>query len=199
MQNAWFYRIPVLFLLGILVAPPAQATVMIYLNNKELTERASVVVRGMVVRKQVVEIEGHLWTDSHVRVIESLKGGLAKGHVLRLRQPGGETRTLGEHVAGVARFTVGEEVLVFARRVASHHVPVGMCLGKFRIVRPSSGAPRAERDLSTVAFGMFDLSGKFQASAGSKADSRVLSQLLATIKSHLKQPRLLLKIEGGAR
>jgi hypothetical protein len=190
-----------------------------------------VVARGKVVRKKVLEIKGHLWTDARVRVIESLKGKLPGGHELSLRQPGGETKAIGERVAGAAQFTVGEEVLVFARPVESYYVPVGMCLGKFRIVRSSKGETKAERDLSGVAFGMFDLQGKFHVlesephSNTSKKDSRALSQLVATVKQHLKMrsrrvgrrsqidsasrttrgserptsvPRLL-KVKGGAR
>lgn len=162
MFRAWLGGLLLFLLGGAVAAPPAQATVMIYWPNKELTERAASVVHGTVVRQQVVEIQGHLFTDSYVRVAETLKGKAATtGEVMILRQPGGETVVIGERVAGTAQFTIGEEVLVFARPVGPVHVPVGMCLGKYSIHRGKDGVARATRDLNGASFARFDPRGRF--------------------------------------
>lgn len=161
MLRAWVGGLLLFLLGGALAPPPAQATVMIYWSDKELTERAASVVQGTVVQQQVVEIEGHLFTDSYVRVSETLKGKARSGHVMILRQPGGETVMIGEKVAGAARFNVGEEVLVFARPAGPVHIPVGMCLGKYTIRRGKDGVARVSRDLGGATFARLSPQGRF--------------------------------------
>jgi hypothetical protein len=161
MFKAWLGGLLLFLLGGALVTPPAQATVMIYWSDRELTERAASVVQGTVVQQQVVEIEGHLFTDSYVRVLETLKGKAAAGKVMILRQPGGETVSVGEKVAGVAQFRIGEEVLVFARPAGPVHIPVGMCLGKYTIRRGKDGVARVSRDLGGATFARLSPLGRF--------------------------------------
>ena len=160
MFRAWVGGLLLFLLGGALATPPAQATVMIYWSDKELTERAASVVQGTVEQQQVVEIEGHLFTDSYVRVAETLKGK-SPAKVMILRQPGGETVMLGEKVAGAAQFRVGEEVLVFARPAGPVHIPVGMCLGKFSIRRGKDGVARVSRDLGGATFARLSPKGRF--------------------------------------
>jgi hypothetical protein len=146
---------------AILAALPAQGTVIVYLNTKELTQRAAVVIQGTVVVQEVVKVDGHLWTDSHVRVDDSLVGKVARGKVVVVRQPGGETATLGERVSGAAQFRLTEKVLVFARKVKQVYMPLGMSLGKYSIYRDARGIERVRRDLSGVGVGGFDPEGRF--------------------------------------
>lgn len=192
MFKAWLSGLLLFLLSGAVAAPPAQATVMIYMKTTELTEKATSVVQGTVERQQVVEIEGHLWTDSYVRVAETLKGNhAATGEILVLRQPGGETVIIGERVAGAAQFAIGEEVLVFARLVKGVHVPVGMCLGKFRVRRGQDGVARAVRDFHGVTFARFDPRGRFELHEPPATDELRLVDL--------KQVVLRAKQKGGAR
>lgn len=195
MFRAWFSG--VLLICGALAALPAQATVMTYMNTQELTERATSVVRGTVEQQQVVERGGHLWTDSYVRVLEALKGKVGTGQILVLRQPGGETLTVGERVGGTARFAVGEEVLVFARPVRHYHVPVGMCLGKYGIRRGKDGRVYASRDLARAGLASFDPSGRFTLSppGAARADQRVLTDLRQQITRAVKRATA----RGGVR
>jgi len=195
MYKQWLGGILFVLLGGILVPKQAQATVMIYMDTEELTKRAQVVVRGTVVQQQVVEIQGHLWTDSYVRVDEGLKGGLGSRQTMIVRQPGGDTVVVGERVAGAARFSVGEEVLVLARPVSHFFVPVGMCLGKYRIVRGANGSPWAERDLHGAAFAAFAPNGRFTLlHQPTQRQSRPLAELVQSIRLQIKRTK-----KGGGR
>ena len=176
----------------ILAALPAQGTVMFYLNDKELTERAQVVVQGTVVQQRVIPLQGHLWTDTHVRVTSSLKGYLKPGQMLVLRQPGGETATLGTKVAGAATFKLKQQVVVFARPVGSAFVPVGMALGAFHVARDRHGIARVSRDLRELAMASFDARGKMTVNPVG-ATGRTLKGLIAEIKGYVGAKK------GGAR
>jgi hypothetical protein len=177
--------------LGILVAVilsalPAQGTVLIYLNTKELTERSQVVVQGKVVKQQVLSVHGRLWTDTHVRVRSSIKGYLSPGQILVLRQPGGETPTEGLRVDGVAAFKLAEEVLVFARPVGTTFVPVGMALGKYTIYTDQNQLQRVRRDVGGLAFAAFDAHGQLSVNHGQGSSDLPLAYLVSLIRSHLK-------------
>lgn len=194
MYKQWLGGILFVLLAGILVPKQAQATVMIYMDTKELTKRAQVVVRGTVVQQQVVEIQGHLWTDSYVRVDEGLKGGLGSRQTMIVRQPGGDTVVVGERVSGAARFSVGEEVLVLARPVSHFFVPVGMCLGKYRIVRNVGVAPLAERDLEGASLATFALNGRFTMLHQHSRQQRPLAELVQSIRLQIRRTK-----KGGGR
>jgi hypothetical protein len=176
----------------ILAALPAQGTVMIYLNEKELTERSQVVVQGTVQQQQVIPLQGHLWTDTHVRVTASLKGYLKPGQMLVLRQPGGETATLGTKVAGAATFKLKQQVVVFARPVGSAFVPVGMALGAFHVSRDCHGIERVSRDLRGLAMANFDARGKMSINHIGTT-GRTLKGLITEIKTYSAGSK------GGAR
>ncbi|MCC6749765.1 MAG: hypothetical protein IT371_19015 [Deltaproteobacteria bacterium] len=152
-----------LSLLGCLAtAGRARATILEYLDTPALARSATAIVRGKVVRQRVVVVDGRPWTDSVVRVATPLKGRARRGELVTVRQPGGETATLGMHVAGAARFSDGEEVLLFLAADGPRFVPVGMALGKFEVYRDRGGVERVRRDLRGVAFARFDGHGKVQ-------------------------------------
>lgn len=168
-----------------LPALPAQGTVMFKLNNKELTERSQVVVQGRVVKQEVIWIQKRLWTDTYVRVSRSLKGDRHPGETVILRQPGGETATIGMKVSGAATFRLNEQVLVFGRTVAAQvYVVVGMAQGKFQISKDKRGVLQASRGLGSLAFARFNDQGKMTVVPPASAKSVPLEQLVRTIRSY---------------
>lgn len=151
--------VPVALVL-LLAAIPASATVLEYLSIADLSERASAVIQGQVVGQRVISADGHLWTDSQVQVSEVIKGKEQR-KVVVIRTLGGETANRGELVAGMARFRLGEQVLVFGRAVApGAYVTVGACLGKFRVYKDQKGNQRVRRDFTGAAFARFDSKGR---------------------------------------
>ena len=177
--------------LGLLLAlaGQARATVLVYHDHRQLSERASVVVRGRVVAQRVVLLDGRPFTETRVRVAERLKGKVHSGDSLLVRQPGGETRTVGMRVAGTARFQVGEHVLLFAEDAGSHYLPVGLCQGKYRIYRDGKGTLRGRRELGEVSFAVFDVNGRIRLLRDAAASDPALSELVQAIRGHA----------GGAR
>ena len=193
MSSTWFRGILAGLAGWILLVSSAQATVMIYWNTQQLSKRAQVVVQGTVVKQEVVQLDGHLWTDSHVRVQDSLRGAHARGTVVVVRQPGGQTPLVGERVAGVATFSVGEEVLVLGRSVGQVVVPVGMCLAKYRVVRGSDGVCRVQRDLNGATFAGYGRDGRFQLLHPHQPQQQRLSDLVRVIRAASRS------VKGGAR
>lgn len=139
-------------------APRADATVMFFLDTEKLVDRADAVVVARVVSQRVVLEAGEPVTETRVRVTRTLRGKVA-GELVVI-QPGGELDDVGLRVAGTARFSPAERVVLFLRRVDRRFVPVGMCLGKYGVYRDASGSERVRRDLSGVSFARIDLHGR---------------------------------------
>jgi hypothetical protein len=174
-----------------LASPAARATVLLQLSTGELTRQAAVVARGTVIQQRVVSADGRLWTDSTVRVSARVKGPTRSGQTLTLRQPGGELGRVGMRVAGVARFRVGEEILIFAAAAGPVHVPVGMCQGKFELRRDRAGVLRARRDLSGAGLVRFAPDGRMLLDHRHAPEAeRPLADLLGEVRAALR---------GGAR
>lgn len=118
----------------------AWATQVIGLDVKGLTDGSDAIVVGRVVRADSRWTrDGRLIvTEVEVTVAEALKGSPAKSVVIL--QPGGVVGDVGQVVSGLARFGVGDEVLVFLERQGRRTFLVtGLAQGKFRIERTSDG------------------------------------------------------------
>lgn len=121
-------------------AAHAGATTLVLVDTAELARKADLIVRGTVLRSESHWTGDHrrIVTDVEVSVAEALKGSPAKTVVIE--QPGGEVGNLGQYVEGVARFALGEEVIVFLeRRPGERYLVAGMAQGKFRVERSSDG------------------------------------------------------------
>lgn len=120
--------------LGLLVAAPAGATTMVPLTHAQLVDASDAIVRGHVVEVWVEQDRaGAVWTRAQIAVDEVLKGsdGLS---VIVVDQQGGTYGAASTRVDGVARFSVGEDALLFLETLPSGHtVPVGMMQGKFTV------------------------------------------------------------------
>ncbi len=106
------------WLLGCLVglgwsASPAQATLLVYRSLDQQIQTAASIVRGRVLHKRsfIYHGNGHIYTDVRLHVLEAFKGQAP--HELVLRQLGGTVGERTTFIAGAARFSLGEEVVVF--------------------------------------------------------------------------------------
>jgi hypothetical protein len=163
---------------------PAHATVVHFLDEAALAKQSDSVVRGRVVAQSVARVDGRLWTDTTLEVDEVLKGKLRPGAKMLVRQPGGERDGVGMRVIGVARFSLGEEVVLFARWAGGRHHSVGMAQGKYQLRRDSAGNLRARRDLSGLSFTALDSQGRIGVqSTASAATERSLDELRAVVRA----------------
>ncbi len=147
---------------GVLVALVAFAlpfaafgTVVIAQSFEQMAKSSPQVVRGTVGAQEARWDEGRrtIHTFTQVHVTERLKGDPAG--IITVRQPGGVVGTLGQTVSGAARFTEGEEVLLFLEVPgddASALIVSGLSAGKVTLAPDALGRMRATRDLRGVAF-----------------------------------------------
>ncbi len=137
-------------LLLLLLASPAQATVVQAFTLEDLADRAAVVFAGKVMEVES-RWEGRLIiTRARVEVTLCFSGACQSTETLR--SVGGQVGDLVMAVEGAARYQAGEELLVFAEPVVGQAAlrSVGMAQGKYRIGL-SSGlrmASRPEVDLA---------------------------------------------------
>lgn len=130
-------------LVGALLASPALATTLVALDVPGLTKLSDVVVRARV-NKVEAKWNGdrtRIFTHAQLQTVEVLKGN-ASTEVTAI-QPGGEVGELGQIVHGTAKFTPGEELVVFLERRGPFYTVTGMVQGKFVLVSGDKGVIEA--------------------------------------------------------
>lgn len=124
-------RAPVLALL-LLVAVPAQATVLHDWSIEERIARSDNVVIGTITSQQAKLVDGNIVTESSVSVTRTLFGPARRDVVLT--QLGGTIGDTTLDIAGSARFEVGDEVVLIVKRDEhGREQLVGMSLGAFLV------------------------------------------------------------------
>ena len=111
-RPAWLVLVPLL-----LLAPATPATTVMRQSIETLTERAEIVVRGIVEGAEGhAEVSGQPFRLARVRVQETLAGHAPT--MLAIRLPGGASTTgWACFIAGVPDLVAGDEVLLFLTRV----------------------------------------------------------------------------------
>lgn len=108
----------------------AQATSLATLDLAQLTDAADTIARGTVAEVWTeLDEGGRVWTHAQVEVNSVFKG--EDTALLVVSQPGGMWGDRMTHVIGSARFSVGEDIYLFADHLDSGRtVLVGMFQGK---------------------------------------------------------------------
>lgn len=129
----------------------ARATIVLDLDLGQLAQRAHHVVRATVIDQATQWDAQHKpVTLTRLRVSRRFKGEAAAELVVR--QPGGVVDGLEMRVAGAARFSSGEDVVVFLEESADGRVvPLTMGGGKFAVVRTADGLA-LERSVEGLTF-----------------------------------------------
>jgi hypothetical protein len=124
---------------ALLVAAVASATTIIAYDVPALTRASSVVVRGTVksVAPRWTKDRARIMTDVVIEVSEPWKGTPARE--LTVMQPGGVMGEIGQRVHGTAKFSPGEEVVVFLEARGDRYLLTGMVQGKFKVERSTDG------------------------------------------------------------
>jgi hypothetical protein len=121
--------------LGLSAPPDARATTLAQLTFDERVGLAELVVRGEVEEVWTeTDAQGEVWTRAQVRVDRAYKGDAAV-KVIVVDQLGGEFGGVRSMVPGAARFSPGEEVVLFVDKTSSgRHMVLGMATGKWTVV-----------------------------------------------------------------
>jgi hypothetical protein len=142
-------------LLALALATPAVSAVVMLQTVEEMTASSPLVVRGRVGQQQTSWDADHRRIDTYteIQISEVLKGTVKRALVIR--QPGGVVGTIGQSVAGAAKFEPGEQVILFLQPAPDDpalYLPVGLAAGKVILSSAAPGGPRAIRRLSGLAF-----------------------------------------------
>ncbi|MEW6435518.1 MAG: hypothetical protein AB1730_28820 [Myxococcota bacterium] len=126
-------------LVGLAVGAVASATTMLEQDVAALTKASAVVVRAKVLasRARWTADRARIVTDTEVEILDAWKGAPAARVVVM--QPGGIVGEVGQKVAGAARFSVGEEVVLFLEPRGDRYAVSGMSQGAFHVERSSDG------------------------------------------------------------
>lgn len=130
-------------LFALLAAPsrPAEATVVKAMTLAEKTEASPVVLHALVERVETDwEVPGaSLQTFVTLRALETIKGDVAPGEKVTLRQGGGQLGDFIQTAPGLDAWSVGEEVVVFLEPLGPLLVPIGIGIGKYAVERRGEG------------------------------------------------------------
>jgi hypothetical protein len=145
-----------LTVLLVFFASAAHATTVLRVDVDDLTDQATVVVRGEVesVVSKWVETESakSICTLVTLKVTRVLKGKAEARIVVTC--PGGKVGDSQLKVSGVPEFVKGEKAVVFLwKNRFGDYLPLGMNQGRFRIRKdPKTGEETAENSLKGLAF-----------------------------------------------
>ncbi|MFN0085699.1 MAG: hypothetical protein ACKVX9_09950 [Blastocatellia bacterium] len=120
----------------LLVAIPARATIMQYMEVEELTRLSSDILHGQVLSTSVNWNAEHtrIYTSIRVRINESFKGPLRRDQVITVTQLGGEKGGMRMDYVGRPEFAAGESVALFTvRGKRDDFIVVGLKQGKMHV------------------------------------------------------------------
>jgi hypothetical protein len=170
----------------------AEATIVKPLSVADMAKRADLVVHGTVLRQTASWNPEHtrIYTVTEIQVTEALKGVAAPGSIVPVRQLGGVADGIVQSIAGNARFTPAEELVVFLDKdeTLPWHYVIGMAQGKFSVT--PGGTPSVAQDLSDLAFIRPDAAGAAQAvgPAATPAGPAPLEAFKARVRAALAAP-----------
>ena len=126
----------------------ALGTTAVAVDVAGLARASSAVVRARAVTSTArwTSDGARIVTDTELEVLEVWKGAAAARVVAM--QPGGVVGEVGQAVAGVARFAVGEEVVLFLEPRGTRFTVTAMAQGKWRVERSSDGAAAYARQVA---------------------------------------------------
>ena len=144
----------ILTLLLLLCPSLASATIVRALTVEQMAQESDAVIFGTVSK----QTSG--WNDSKTRIYtvttivvkESWKGSHRNGASVNIRQIGGTVGQLTQRVVGNAKFTAGEEVVVFLERSPSEEIyfVMGMAQGRIGVTSGPSGPSIQRPDLHGI-------------------------------------------------
>ncbi|MDP2315036.1 MAG: hypothetical protein Q8P41_19200 [Pseudomonadota bacterium] len=129
-------RLALVAALAVASVAPASATTVAPLTLDQMTDASDLVVRGTVESVWTEEdAKGIAWTRALVRVDASLKGGADAGDYVTVEAAGGTVGNRTTLVSGSARYSVGEQTVLFLSDKPAKGVygTVGMGIGKFTV------------------------------------------------------------------
>jgi hypothetical protein len=179
-------------LLGLLCAVPAAATVVIAQTFEEMARTSPLIIRASIGQTQSAWAVGERTIETwvEVQVTEVYKGKLKAGSTLMVRNPGGVVGAMGARVAGAARFTPGEDTLLFLEPAADAPnvwLVTSLAAGKITFAKNAFGEVRAVRDLRGISFYERNAGAPKYREVHAPEDLGTPDELIARIKRAVKR------------
>ncbi len=124
-----------LLFLPFVVSALAHATLVPRMTLEQAVDDSVLIVQGTVVRTWSAwgDKRQFIWTHYELKVSDALKGLAARNIVIS--EPGGTVGNTGMQIAGAPRYSVGEEVVLFATRTPIGYLrTAGWGQGKYVVV-----------------------------------------------------------------
>ncbi len=126
--------------LGLLAAPPAQASTVLGLDEAQLVQRSDCIAAGSVIQTEVVlDADQQVRTHVQLQVHQGMQH-CQEGQILTLDLPGGVWGGIAHRVAGVPQLVPGQLVVAFLQRQGSCYRPLGLSLGVYYVEAPAAAS-----------------------------------------------------------
>jgi hypothetical protein len=184
-----FRFLPAAAFAALLIASPAQASIVQGLELDELVSHADRIVLGQVLfSESFVQADGQIGTWHRIAVEQELRGRAPDEQEVIVETLGGQLGDLGMRVEGEPSFAVGERVLVFIRDGGPYTAfrPVGMGQGVMR-VRTEQGIETVTQNREGLLLMRRAANGRLEKSFGALPDKERLDALLSKLRSIVDQ------------
>jgi hypothetical protein len=181
--------LPATLLAALLVASPADASIVQGLELPELVRHADRIVLGRVLFSESFQRpDGQLGTWHRIGVEREIRGRAPDEREVIVETLGGQIGDVGMRVDGEPSFTVGERVLVFIRDGGPYTAfrPVGMGQGVMR-VRMKRGVETVTQNREGLMLVRRNAQGRLEKSLGALPDKERLDALLSKLRDIVEQ------------
>lgn len=170
--KTWMSRLMaahVIALTSLLLVTSAWATTLLKLDLDALISHSEQIVAAEVTEIKAEQVQGRIFTNITIKVIERFKGSGAD--TITFRQLGGRYGDLVTYVPGQPDFSVNERVLLFLERPSQGQplVVTGMAQGKFKLQED----PATKQAYVVPALGHTPLLERAQIKDGDKITERL--------------------------
>jgi hypothetical protein len=184
-----FQLLPGILLAVLVVASPANGSVVQALELKELVGHANRIVLGRVLFSESFQRhDGQLGTWHRIAVERELRGSAPDEQEVMVETLGGQIGDIAMRVEGEPSFTVGERVLVFMRDGGPYTAfrPVGMGQGVMR-VRTEQGIETVRQNREGLMLMRRNAQGRLERSLGALPEKQRLDELLSKLRDIVEQ------------
>jgi hypothetical protein len=176
-------------LMNLLMAGPADASIVQGLELEELVAHADRIVLGRVLFSESFQLpNGQLGTWHRISVERELRGHAPDQQEVMVETLGGQVGDIAMRVEGEPSFTVGERVLVFIRGGGPYTAfrPVGMGQGVMR-VRTEQGIETVRQNREGLMLMRRSAKGRLEQSRGALPEKERLDALLSKLRDIVEQ------------
>jgi hypothetical protein len=184
-----FQALPGILLALLVVASPANGSVVQALELQELVAHADRIVLGRVLFSESFRRpDGQLGTWHRIAVERELRGSAPDEQEVIVETLGGQIGDIAMRVEGEPSFTVGERVLVFMRDGGPYTAfrPVGMGQGVMQ-VRTERGVETVRQNREGVMLMRRNAQGRLERSLGALPEKQRLDALLLKLRDIVEQ------------